>query len=92
MNDHNKCGIHVIRQTFEKPLERLDATRGCSDADGRKSLSGFPARTFLPYIVHRISCRREMRIAMMPLNFFPRTRRPGRWGLSRREAKALESM
>ena len=81
MNDNNKSGIDVIGQTFEKHLQGLDPTRGRSNADGWKSLNGFPARTFLPHIVHSISCPGEMRIAMMPLSSLPPNPPPGRWGV-----------
>ena len=49
MHDDNESRVDIVRQTFEKHLQGVNAPGGRSDADRRKSLVGFNA---LGHVVH----------------------------------------
>ena len=49
MHDNNESGVDVVRQAFEKHLQGVDASGGCSDADRRKPLGD---NSSLGHLVH----------------------------------------
>ena len=56
MHDNNEGGVDILRETFEEHLQSVNASRGRSDADRRKSLAGFlRAPPSVARLVHRRS-------------------------------------
>ena len=49
MHDNNEGRVNIVWETFEKHLQGVDASGGCSDADGRKPLDDSSS---LAHLVH----------------------------------------
>ena len=49
MHDNNESGVNVVRHAFEKHLQGVNASGGCSDANRRKPLGD---NSSLGHLVH----------------------------------------